>query len=209
MLVADVDPSINLDTYVLKENEVIMYCPVYNKSTGLYGGLTKKLGYITLQRDDREKLYSYGYNKEKSSLLYCSMKTPLPNMFSSTAFKKHLNYLFDQNQAKVKSSGMFLYSTLDRKEDFLKFIDITLDDLKEITGHKEINPSLLDNKNLRGQVVPGYYKLMKKIADVSNQNLVRNSDAYISNGGKIDPDNEFSWVDDSYKLSKEKFQLTY
>ena len=119
---ANVDPSVNLDTYALKENAVIMYCPVYNKSTGLYGGLTKKLGYITLQGDDRERFYSYGYNKEKSSLLYCSMKTPLPNIFRCTAFKKHLNYLFDQNQAKVKSSGMFLYlpSTLDRKEDFLK-----------------------------------------------------------------------------------------
>ena len=62
---------------------------------------------------------------------------------------------------------------------------------------------------MRGEVVPGCYKLLKKIDDVSNQNLVRNSDAYISNGGKIDPDNEFSWVNDSYKLSIEKFQLTY
>ena len=44
MPVANVNPSINLDTYVLKENEVIMCCPVYNKSTGLSGGLTKKLG---------------------------------------------------------------------------------------------------------------------------------------------------------------------
>ena len=44
MPVANVNPSINLDTYVLKENEVIMCCPVYNKSAGLCGGLTKKLG---------------------------------------------------------------------------------------------------------------------------------------------------------------------
>ena len=88
-------------------------------------------------------------------------------------------------------------------------IDVNLDDLKEITGHKEIDPLLLNNKDLRGEVVPGYYKLMKKIAEISNQNVVRNSDAYISNGGKIDPENEFSWVDDSYKLTKEKFQLTY
>ena len=50
---------------------------------------------------------------------------------------------------------------------------------------------------------------MKKITEVSNQNLVRNSDAFISSGGKFDPDNEFYWIDDSYKLSKEKFQLTY
>ena len=51
--------------------------------------------------------------------------------------------------------------------------------------------------------------MIKKIAEVSNQNLVGNSDAYISNGGKIDPDNEFSWIDDSYKQEKDKFQLSY
>ena len=32
---------------------------------------------------------------------------------------------------------------------------------------------------------------MKKTAEISNQNLVRNSDAYISSGGKINPDSEF------------------
>ena len=36
---------------------------------------------------------------------------------------------------------------------------------------------------------------MKKIADLSNQNLVRNSDAYISNGGKVDSEKEFVWTD--------------
>ena len=50
---------------------------------------------------------------------------------------------------------------------------------------------------------------MKKIAEVSNQNLVRNSDTYITGRGKIDPGNEFSWINDSYKESKQKFQLTY
>ena len=59
------------------------------------------------------------------------------------------------------------------------------------------------------EVTGGYYKIMKKVADVSNQSLVRNSDAFISRGGKIDPDNEFCWIDDSYKTSNEKFQLTY
>ena len=32
---------------------------------------------------------------------------------------------------------------------------------------------------------------MKKVAEISNQNLVHNSDAYISIRGKIDPDNKF------------------
>ena len=114
---------------------------------------------------------------------------------------------------------MFIYlpSTLDRKEDFLQYkehvhlhsVDFTYDDLKEIIGNKDMNPSLLDSKELRGEVRGAYYKIMKKSADISNQNLVRNSDAYISNGGKVDPENEFSWTDDSYKLTKEKFQLSY
>ena len=114
---------------------------------------------------------------------------------------------------------MFLYlpSTLDRKEEFLQWkehvhlhpIDVSYDDLKETHNGGEINPPLLDNKDLRKEDVGGYYKMMKKVAEISNQNLIRNSDAYISNGGKIDPDNEFSWIDDSYKQGKEKFQLGY
>ena len=72
-----------------------------------------------------------------------------------------------------------------------------------------MNSSLLNSKELRGEVTGASYKIMKKITDISNQNLVRNSNAYSSNGGKVDPENEFSWIDDSYKLTKETFQLSY
>ena len=50
---------------------------------------------------------------------------------------------------------------------------------------------------------------MKKVAEISSQNLVHNSDAYISSRGKFDPDNEFCWIYDSFKEMKEKFQLSY
>ena len=72
-----------------------------------------------------------------------------------------------------------------------------------------MNPALLDHKELRRDVTGGYNKMMKKIAEISNQNLVRNSDAYLSSRGKVDPGNDFSWVDDSYKQGKERFQLGY
>ena len=52
-------------------------------------------------------------------------------------------------------------------------------------------------------------KRWKRLFEISNQNLVQNSDAYISNSGKNDPDNDFSWIDDSYKQGKEKFQLKF
>ena len=194
-------------------------CLQGNKAVGLYGGLTKKLAHITLQEDDSDCFYSYGYLKEKSTLLYCTMKDPLPNIFHCTAFKKHHGFILDENQKKVKFSKMFLYLpfTLVRKEDFfqqkdhvhLHPIDVSYDDLKAIHNDIRMNPALLNHKELRKEVMGGYYKMMKKIAEVSNQNLVRNSNAYISNRGKIDPDNEFSWIDDSYKPGKGKFQLSY
>ena len=63
--VANADPSINLDTHVFKENEVLLYVPVYNKATGLYGGLKKKLGQITLRGDDQERFFLMGTQKKK------------------------------------------------------------------------------------------------------------------------------------------------
>ena len=86
---------------------------------------------------------------------------------------------------------------------------MSYEELKKIHNDDDMNPVLLDNKELRRDVVGGYYKMMKKIAEISNQNLVRNSDAYLSSSEKVDPDNEFSWVDDSYKKEKDKFQLGY
>ena len=121
MPIANPDPKFDIDNYLCKDNEVIIYCPVYNKSTTVYGGLTKKFGYITLRGDSGEGFFSYGYNKEKSSLFFSLMKTELPNIFSCTAFKKHISFLIHQNQNQVKFSEVFLYlpSTLDRKEAFL------------------------------------------------------------------------------------------
>ena len=57
MPVANPDPPINLETHVFKEKEALLYVPVYNKATGLYGGLTKKLAHITLRGDANERFY--------------------------------------------------------------------------------------------------------------------------------------------------------
>ena len=216
---ANPDPVINFDTCVPKDNGVVIFCPVYNKSNGLYRGLTKKLGMTTLRGDMKENFFSYGYSKEKSSILYCYMKSSLPNIFKCTVFKKHVSLLLDLNENKVKSSGLlfFLPSTLDRKEDFIQWrehvhlhpVDFSIDNLMEISGLPNINPALLESSQQRKKVLTGYYKIMKKITEISNQNLVCNSHAYLSAGGKTDPDNEFLWIDDSFKTSTNQFQLSY
>ena len=63
MPTANIDPKIDLDEYECKENEVILYVPVYNTVTGLYGRLVEKLAFITLRGDAKERFMSYGYSK--------------------------------------------------------------------------------------------------------------------------------------------------
>ena len=166
MPVANPDLTINLETHVIKGNEALLYVSIYNKATGLHGGLIKKLAHIPLRGDDSERFYSSGYSKEKSPLLYCTMKHPLPNIFHCTAFKKHHGFILDENQKKAKFSKMFLYlpSTLDRKEYFLQWkdhfhlhpIDVCYDELKAIHNDGEMNPALLDHNELRKEVMGGY-----------------------------------------------------
>ena len=84
-----------------------------------------------------------------------------------------------------------------------------VDELTELTSLQKYNPAILNNKYEREKYVNGYYKVMKKVAEISNQNIIRNFDAFISSGGKTDPDNGFVWIDDSFNLGSDKFQLTY
>ena len=172
-----------------------------------------------MRGDPKERFFSYGYSKEKTAVLYCSMKSPLPNIFSSTAFKKHIPFLMDQNELKIKQSELFFFlpPTLDRKEDFLQRKDnvhlhpivLHIDDLKAEMSLTSFDPRLLENNRARESLVPGFYDVMKKITELSNQNLVRNSDAFTSNGGKVDSEREFVLIDDSIKKGASKFQLNY
>ena len=50
---------------------------------------------------------------------------------------------------------------------------------------------------------------MKRVAETSNHNLVRNSNAYMANGGKIAPSQVFSWINSAHVETQQKFELGY
>ena len=112
---------------------------------------------------------------------------------------------------------MFLPSTLDRKEGIQQYSDnvnlhpgdISYEQLKVLNNNKYFDPSDLDNSALRKDIVKIFYSIMREVPGVSNHNLVRNSNAYMSQRGKIDPGFEFSWIDNSYHEAEQKFQLGY
>ena len=168
-----------------------------------------------MRRDVHERFLSYGYNKEKIKVLFCTAKQPIPNIFHCTAFKKHMGYLLDENEKISNMSHMFLFlpSTLDRKEKIMQFhlhpVDVAYNDLKELNGNSDFNPSDLDNKNLRQNLLPLFNKYMKSVAETSNNNLARNSDAYLSSGAKIDPNRDFTWINNVHLEAEQKFQLKY
>ena len=214
------DPAIDLKSYVPRDNEAIIYCPLYNVNTGLFYGLTRKLGLITVLGDENERFFSYGYSKEKSKVLYCTMKTQLPNIFSSTCFKKHTNLLLEQHKNGVKQSRQFFFlpATLDRKEEIIQYKDnvhlhpteVDFESFKNEFNIDSFNPALLERRgdseanNLRSAIL----LLMKKIALLSNQNLLRNANAYKAQGGEIDKEMKFEWIDESHEATN-LLQLTY
>ena len=218
MAVANPDPSTDLDDYQFKENECLLYVPLYNKETGLFRGLGKRLGYITLRGDKNETFFSYGYDSEKSKMLYCSMKQQIPNIFQCTCFKKHHQYLLNEKATDKLASSLFLFLplTLDRKESILQFknsvnlhpIDSFYDDMKALNNNKDFNPFELESTT-RSNVLPLFYSYMKKVAETSNNNLVRNSNAFLASGGKVDPSSKFEWIDNSREETQGKFEMSY
>ena len=200
-------PDIDLDKHKYKDSEVLIFTPLYNTQNGLYRSLTKKIGDTTLRGIANESFYSYDFDKQNLKFLFCTNKQPLPNIFQCTAFKKHSAFLMSQNQENSKFSKMFMRSPLDRKEDIQQYsdnvnlhpVDFSYEQLKVLNNNKDFDPSDLNNSALRKDIVKIFYTIMKEVAGVSNHNLIRNWNAYLSQGGKIDPEVHFSWIDNSYQ----------
>ena len=68
MPLENIVPAINLDTYTPKDDEVVIYTPMYNTVTGLYHGITKKLGSITLLGDAKERFFFFMATVRKKAL---------------------------------------------------------------------------------------------------------------------------------------------
>ena len=83
-----------------------------------------------------------------------------------------MSYLLDENQKKSNMSRMFLFlpSTLDRKGDIMQYknnvhlhpIDVTYNDLKERNEKIDFNPSDLDNKTSRQNLIQFFHKYVNQ-----------------------------------------------
>ena len=175
-----------IETYQCLPYEVKLLSCVYDLETGEFKGIREQLAYIVLRDDEYEIFFSYGFDKNKSKILYSFSKQQIPDAFISTSFKKHFNEIMNEKRNEESSSlFFFLPSVSDRKETINQWknnpcltpIDINIDFIEIFSSQNEkFQPNLLnsDDNKLRDPQVEMLYGLFKHMVQISNQNLQRN-----------------------------------
>ena len=154
---------------------------MYDTETGNFSGLTTKLAYIILRRDEDECFFSYGYNKEKTALLYLFCKERIPNAVTATCFKKHLPEILNEPRNNEEFSDLFYYlpSITSRKEDINQFrgnvnlnpIDRSLEFLSSFSNDSvKFQPELLSSevleiRNLQVEIMYNFFNHMAKTSN--------------------------------------------
>ena len=80
----------DIDNYFCKQNEVKLNTCIYDLTTDDFQGLKTELAFIVLRGDKNEIFFSYGFDSDKSAVLYSTSKQKIPDAFISTSFTKLL-----------------------------------------------------------------------------------------------------------------------
>ena len=209
VILAQILPYANnpdLDTYKLKDDEVLLMCPVYDKDSSTFKGIETRVALIIVRGDENECFLSYGYDPDKSKQLYSSFKKEIPNVFTSTTFKKFNDFLTSTDKGEYSTLFYFLPSITDRKEKINQFknnvqlypLTVQYDEFNEFNDGKEFFPQHLESTDFEKRSVARetVVKYMKHITNFSNNNLKRNAKSLAITDKTIDPtgsqESEFS-----------------
>ena len=211
----------DIATYECNENEVKLLCCIYDLDTGEFKGIREQLAYIVLRGDKNEIFFSYGYDKNKSQILYSYSKQQIPDAFVSTSFKKHYNEIINEKKENEDSSSLFFYlpTITDRKEEINQWknnpsltpIDFSISFIESFSTQKvKFQPNLLNsfNEKERAPQIEMLYGLFKHMAQFSNQNLQRNVTHLNLKQKRNVSEMDWSGTSNS-RFDSSKFKLTY
>ena len=113
-----------MSTYVLKKNNVNMLRPKYNPEIGEFLGLYETVVLMVVRGSPEEVFFNYGYDKEKSKVLYAHYRRRIPNSFSGTIFNHH-RVMIESGEADAEFSNIyfFLPSITDRNEEINQYLN--------------------------------------------------------------------------------------
>ena len=183
------NPPEDLQNYKCEDRGIKMYRPKYDTVTGTFQGLCETLGYIMVRGDSQEHFLDYGYSKQNPKILHSHYKKRIPSSFSGTFFNRHrIQYESGALQTTYSNVYYFLPSTTDRVDEtniHMGFINLLPIDIPEKTFEAEDNvqsdPSKLDYEcPEKEKITRAVVKMLKKIIDISNANLVKYADGLLS-----------------------------
>ena len=158
----------------------------------------------------------YGFSKQNSKILHSYYKKPIPSSFSGTFFNCHrIQFESGTFQTTFSNFSYYLPSTMDRVEDINRHrgsINLLPIDIPEKTFEVEDNvqfdPSKLDyDCPEKEKITKAVVKMLKKIMQISNSNLVENADGHLS---KRNVDEEVEWIgDDKKRLPEGRYKMSY
>ena len=210
------NPPEDISTYVLKENEAKMIRPKYYVETSKFLSLYETVGFMVVRGSPEEVFFNYGYDKDKSKILYSYNRRGIPNSFSGTIFNCHRG-MIETGELDTDFSKIYFFfpSVTDRCEDITKYLknvsispnDITQEQFNDWAGC-EFNTAKLDlfgaDKTIMSSAV---IQCLRHISDISNSNLVRNADAFLSQKEVEVP---IDWTGHSKKrVTPSQFKVAY
>ena len=174
----------NFDEYEPQEDKVKTLRPKYDVNTG--GFLEYCLAYLTVRGNFQEQFFYYGYSKESSKILYSTHKMKVLNSFSTTILNRHRIQYESGAFGETEFSNIFFYlpSTVDRIEHINKYlgsvnlnaVDIGISKFGENFGPSKLDLNGSNWEDIRRSVL----NVLKKVPDLSSQNLKRDTDSYLA-----------------------------
>ena len=170
---------------------------------------------VMVRGDQDESFWSYGYDEEKSNLLYCFLKQPMPNFF---CFNCYSNEMLNEREG-FSNIFFILPSVTDRREKinqykdqvslmpvdckFEKFADYAPEGYSFDPSHlSKGHPRLYDARKT-------IYKFFADAAEVSNTNLIQNVYSLKKKKGLKHSDVKWGINMLQNKIDDERFSLRY
>ena len=139
--------------------------------------------------DPQKHFLDYGYSKQNSKTLHSHYEKRIPSSFSGTFFNRHrFQYESGALQTTYSNVYYFLPSTTDKVEEInkhMRSINLLPIDIPEKTSEVEDNVQFDPSKLYyecpeKEKITRAVVKILKKIIDISNANLVKNADGLLS-----------------------------
>ena len=211
------NPPSDIKNYKLKDREVKYLRPRYNPETGEFLGIYETISFLVARGDPFEIFLNYGFDLEKSKILYSTFRKKIPTSYCGTMFNRH-KQMIESGEVNMKMPQLFSYlpSITDRSADINQYLknvsispfDVTKKQLDIWTGSgQEFIPSKLDMSDLEtSKMKQTVVKALEHIAGVSNTNIVRNVDGLLC---RKSSSSEVGWVDGVKRVIPEKFKSSY